>query len=148
MTHCWPGNNGAGHFSQVCNRKQKTKHWKRIKKIKIRKQPVFRIRIRSDQDLFGRIRILLALINESLLLNFLIDKYRYWAPVPVLFRAFSAKNISRRKLQKFYLVPDPDVFESQIRIRIRSKIVRIRNAASSNTGTHFIAKLDQTLKKC
>jgi hypothetical protein len=38
--------------------------------------------------------------------------------------------MSRRKIFENLLDPDPEVFESRIRIRIRSKIVRIRNTVS------------------
>jgi hypothetical protein len=63
-----------------------------------------------------------------MLLNFLVHEDTFYS-------IFSSKNISEKNWPKIYLgqdpdpdpEPDPDFFES--RIRIRTKIVRIRNTA-------------------
>jgi hypothetical protein len=104
-------------------------------------QAVLRIRIRSDPDLFGRIRIrILALINDPISTCLVCKSHKYsritcclsfWF-MNILFKAyFGQKNLSEEVCQKIYIGkdpdpdPDPDVFKS--RIRIRSKIVWIRN---------------------
>jgi hypothetical protein len=68
------------------------------------------------------------MLQASLLFNFLVHEDTFWS-------ICSSKNFREKSLPKIYLGqdtdpeldPDPDVFKS--RIRIRSKIVRIRNTA-------------------
>jgi hypothetical protein len=57
-----------------------------------------------------------------MLLNFLVHEYTFES-------IFRQKKNSEEVCLKIYIGKDPDVFKSRIwiRIRIRSKIVRIRN---------------------
>jgi hypothetical protein len=98
-----------------------------------------------DPDVWDRIRILiriLALIYDPKSTFFGVCKsHKYccltFCLMNILFRAYFGPKKSRRKLSKISLGqdPDPDVFKS--RIRIRSKIVRIRN-----TGKNYIFTKD------
>jgi hypothetical protein len=105
------------------------------KNLKCLWQPVLWIRIRSDPYLFGRIRIrirILALINDPILTFLVCVKakdtsgsllFNFWF-MKILFRAyFHQTNFQKKVGQKF------------IRVRIRSKIVRIRNTAGSYCST-------------
>jgi hypothetical protein len=102
-----------------------------------------RIRIRSDPDLFGRIRIL-GLINYSISTFLVYVKAIHTVPYfrnlccltccfmrisYFLEHIFIKKKFQKKSGPKIYLGQDPDPDDFERRIRIRSKIDRIWNTA-------------------